>query len=379
VSEAVTIRHPLQPFDGRNLTPGALVPAGPFSFDGSALAGARAAAGPRAEPPPLLVGPLAPPSAQDVSLEELLAFFRSPVRGFFRDRLDLALPREEEPLSDELPVEVDALTTWSVGDRVLRDLLRGLPAEQARQQEWRRGVLPPAWLGWRLLATVIDHAEPLAAEGLRLRHAGVSTGAARAVDVDVDLGDGRRLRGTVPEVYGDRLVPVGYSRLGARHRLESWVQLLALAASDEDRPWTAYTLGRPTNSRSRTPYSLSQLGPLDHTARDVLADLVALRDRGLTEPLPLPLKASLAYARQRRTRAGHDDAVVKAGWDWADGRYPGECSDPEQARAWGPAAPLPGLGEAPREGEEYPGESTRFGALAMRLWSPLLTAEQGSW
>lgn len=374
VREAVTSRHPLQPFDRRNLEPGALVPGHPFTFDRAALAGAIAAAGERRPPAPLLSGPLPRAPLGDVQLEDLLAFYKSPVRGFFRDRLDLALPREEEPLSAGLPVEIDQLEQWSVGDRVLHDLLAGRDPDQTRQQEWRRGALPPGWLGWRILADVMGKAQPLAAEGLRLR-----TRPPRAVDVDVDLGEGRRLRGTVPQVYGDRLVPVGYSRLGATHRLQSWIQLLALAAGDDDHAWSAFTLGRPTNSRSRTPWSLSQLGPLDHTARGMLRDLVAIRDGGLNEPLPLPLKTSLAYARQRRTRATADEALVKAGWEWTDGRFPGECSDVEQVRAWGPKAAIPGLGGPPLPGEEHEGETTRFSALAMRLWSPLLTAEQGSW
>jgi exodeoxyribonuclease V gamma subunit len=373
VSAAVTVHHPLQPFDVRNLEPGALVPGQVFSFDAAALAGARAARGERVTTA-FLSRPLAPGGADDVSLEELLSFWRSPVRGFLRDRLDLALPREEDPLDDGLPVEIDSLALWGVGDRVLRDLLAGLDPATARQHEWRRGVLPPGFLGWRLLGEVIDKATPLAREALALR-----TRPAQAVDVDVDLGDGRRLRGTVPQVYGDRLVPVSYSRLGATHRLQSWLQLLALAASDEDRAWSAHTVGRPGNSRSRTPFGLSQLGPLDHRARALLRDLVALRDGGLTEPLPLPLKASLAYARQRRTHATSDEALVKAGYDWNDGRFPGECSDPEQLRVWGPKATLPGLAEPPHPGEEYDGETSRFGALAMRVWSPLLIAEQGSW
>ncbi|GAB7007176.1 exodeoxyribonuclease V subunit gamma [Nocardioides sp. AN3] len=373
VSEAVTVRHPLQPFDRRNLVAGELTPGEPFSFDRAALAGARAALSERRPVPPLLEGPLPAPAAADVSLEELVDFFKSPVRGFFRQRLDLALPRDEEPLDDGLPVEIDSLAQWSVGDRVLHDLLRGEPVEKARQQEWRRAQLPPGQLGWRLLAGISGKAEPIAREALALR-----TRPATSVDVDVDLGGGRRLRGTVAEVYGDRLVPVSYSRLGATHRLQSWIRLLALAASDDDRAWTAHTLGRPTNSRARTPYSLSQLGPLDHTALAVLGDLVALRDRGLTEPLPLPLKASFGYARQRRTQATADAALQKAGWDWEDGRFPGEQSDPEQVRAWGPGAGLPGLDGPPFDGEDYPGESTRFGALALRLWSPLLIAEQGS-
>jgi exodeoxyribonuclease V gamma subunit len=235
-------------------------------------------------------------------------------------------------------------------------------------------VLPPGQLGWRILKQLLERAVPLAAEAARLR-----TRPPGVVEVDVDLGAGRRLRGSVADVYGDRLVPVSYSRLGAAHRLQSWIRLLALTATDEDRSWTAHTLGRPANSRSRDAFSVSLLGPLDHRAAETLRELVALRDRGLCEPLPLPLKASLSYARVRRTMATQDEALRKAGWDWDDGRFPGEQSHTAHVRVWGRRAGLPGLGEPPRPGEEFDGETTRFGALAMRLWSPVLTAEQGSW
>ena len=373
VSDQVSVHHPLQPFDARNLIAGELVPQRAFTFDRAALAGATAA---RVQQPvaPFLPGPLVPAAPDDVVLEDLLAFWKSPVRAFLRDRLDLAIPREEELLDDGMPVEIDNLLQWGVGERVLHDLLGGLDVETARQHEWRRGVLPPGFLGWRVLADLIGKAEPLARQALTLR-----TRPATAVDIDVDLGDGRRLRGTVPQVYGDRLVPVSFSRLGATHRLQSWIQLLALAASDEDRAWSAHTIGRPTNSRSRVPYGHSQLGPLDHRAAALLRDLVALRDAGLTEPLPFPLKSSLTYARQRRTHGTSDEAVDKAGWDWRDGRFPGECSDAEQVRTWGAKAPIPGLSQAPLSGEAFDGETHRFGALAMRVWSPLLVAEQGSW
>ena len=97
------------------------------------------------------------------------------------------------------------------------------------------------------------------------------------------------------------------------------------------------------------------------------------------EPLPLPLKASFAYAKLRRTQGTVDEALRKAGWDWDDGKYPGECSDPAHVAAWGAGAGLPGLDVAPGPDEDHPGETTRFGALALRLWGPLLTREQGSW
>src|SRR4051794_28029789 len=275
VSEAVTVRHPLQPFDAKNVSPGTLVAGTTFSFDRAAAAGARAAAGPRVPPVPFLDAVLPPEQPHDVALADLVRFWSDPVKGFLgRDGVDGALPADEDQPEDALPVEIDSLAQWAVGDRVLGDLLAGLDRDVVKQREWRRGELPPGQLGWRMLGQILDRAGPIRDAAADLR-----TTEPRSVDVAVDLGDGRRLVGTVPEVYGDRLVSVTYSRLGAKHRLSSWVHLLALAASDEDHSWTAHTIGRP-HSRSRDDTAVSLLGPLDHTAVDRLRDLVALRDRG---------------------------------------------------------------------------------------------------
>jgi exodeoxyribonuclease V gamma subunit len=374
VSEAVTVRHPLQPFDARNVEPGALVTDTTFSFDGAAAAGARALAGPRVAPVPFLDAPLPPDRADLVVLDDLVRFWSDPVKGFLgRDGVDVALPADEEQPEDALPVEIDSLAQWAVGDRVLGDLLAALDPAVVKQREWRRGELPPGQLGWRMLGQILDRAGPLHAAAAALRRT-----PPRGVDVAVDLGDGRRLVGTVPEVYGDRLVSVTYSRLGAKHRIASWVRLLALASSDDDHSWTAHTVGRP-HSRSREDTATSLLGPLDHTARDLLRDLVRLRDRGLRAPLPLPLKASLAYARSRRTHADVPDALVKAGYDWKDNKFPGEQSEPAVLKIWGRVDHPPEVGERPGPGEDFPGETGRFGALALRVWSPLIEAEQGSW
>ncbi len=374
VSEAVTIHHPLQPFDARNVTPGALVPAETFSFDAAAAGGARAAAGPRVAVPAFVTGPLPPTAPADVPLADLVRFWGDPVKGFLaRDGVDVALPADEEQPEDSLPVEIDNLDQWAVGDRVLGDLLAGLPPDLVAQREWRRGLLPPGQLGWRMLDDILRKAAPLRTAALELR-----TVPPRAVDVSVDLGDGRWLRGTVPEVYGDRLVPVHYSRLGAKHRLASWVWLLALTASDDDRNWTAHTLGRPSNSRSRDTHGVSLLGPLDHTALGLLRDLVALRDAGLRDPLPVPLKTSLRYARARRAHADVPDALEKAGYEWTS-RFGGDRDADAVRRIWGPGASLPGVGVAPGPGEDFAGEASRFGALALRVWSPLIQAEQGGW
>ena len=370
------VRHPLQPFDARNVTPGALVPGPPSRFDRTALAGARAAAG-AAHRPRRRSWPGRWPRPADGATSRSTTWRRSS-----STRCATSCARGSTSpcpgggaVTDGLPVEVDNLAQWAVGDRVLHDLLAGVDPDRARQQEWRRGVLPPGGsAGARSPASWTGRCR------WPRRPARCAPSRPGAVDVDVDLGGGRRLRGTVPGVYGDRLVPVSYSRLGPTHRLQSWLRLLALSAGDPDRNWTAHTLGRPSNSRSREA-TRSRCSARSTTTPPATccAPSSTCATAGRCEPLPLPLKASFTYARQRRTRATTAEALRKAGWDWKDGRFPGEQSEAAHARVWGPGAALPGLDRAPAQGEESDGETTRFGALALRLWSPLLRAEQGSW
>ena len=101
-------------------------------------------------------------------------------------------------------------------------------------------------------------------------------------------------------------------------------------------------------------------------------------DTGLREPLPVPLRTSLRYARARHARADVPDALEKAGYKWRS-KFGGERDGGAAIRIWGTEAPIPGLTTAPVTGEEFAGETTRFGALALRVWSPLIQAEQGGW
>jgi exodeoxyribonuclease V gamma subunit len=82
------------------------------------------------------------------------------------------------------------------------------------------------------------------------------------------------------------------------------------------------------------------------------------------------LKTGFAWADRRRP--GNDVAVRKdAEFKWLSNRFPGENDDAAHVAVWGAGAPLEVLLGEPRPGEEYDGESTRLGALAMRLWRPM--------
>ncbi|MEH3140644.1 MAG: exodeoxyribonuclease V subunit gamma [Mycobacterium kyogaense] len=357
VRERVHIRHPLQPFDIDNVTPGALGtrPGEPFTFDTSALTAARATTGQRTVRPPLVGAPLPAPPLDDVGLDDLVAFFKDPVKGFFR-ALDFTLPWDVDTVEDGMPVEIDALAEWKIGARMLEDMQRGMTPAQAQQAEWRRGSLPPGRLGWRQAQELAQRAAALAAAAQQHR-----TSAPRAFDVDVAIDTavsaGRRVTGTVPRVYGERLVWVTYSKLDGRHLLESWIRLVALAARHPGREWSAVCIGRA--KRGDTPRQ-RLLGPPED-AVGVLADLVEMYDDGRRRPIPLPPKTSYAWAETEHHRGSPSR---EAGWKWKSSKYPGEDAEPAHVMVWGAGRPLVDLVAA------------GLPQYATRLWSPMLRAER---
>ena len=363
VRARVVVEHPLQPFDVRNVERGRLVPGVPFSFDPTVLRAARTATGERAERPGFVREPLPPPPPDDVVLADLVAFFKDPVKGFFR-ALEYTLPWDVDGVEDAMPVDVNALEEWTVGDQMLNDILGGMTPDEAKQAEWRRGRLPPGQLGWRKATEVRDQAALLAGAALRHRRP-----EAAAYDVDVDLGS-RRLTGTVPQVFGDRLVSVTYSKLDGKHLLESWILLLALTAHDPRRDWSAICIGRP--KRGTIPREEGLGRPQDHAVQ-LLADLVAIYDTGRREPIPLPIKTSYAWALARHCG---DDPEKQASYRWKSDRYPGEDEAPAHVRAWGKNARLADLMQPLRSGEQHDGEDNRLGAFAARLWLPMLRSER---
>ncbi|KAA1249103.1 exodeoxyribonuclease V subunit gamma [Mycobacterium simiae] len=360
----ILIKHPLQPFDRKNVTPGALVPATPFTFDPAALAAAAASTGTRCAPAAFIGDRLPEPPAGDVTLADLLDFFKNPVKGFFR-ALDVTLPWDVDTVEDEMPVEIDALQAWTVGDRILHDILRGMHPDAAANAEWRRGTLPPGRIGVRRAKEVLDCACQLARAALPHMAADGD-----AYDIDIDLGAGRRLSGTVTPVYGEHLVSVTYSKLAPKQVLTSWIGLVALAAQLPGRDWAALCIGRGA-SKTRTA-SRVFAPPPDPVA--VLRDLVSLYDAGRREPLPLPLKTSYAWSQARRDG---DEPAAAARERWESNRFrDGDDREPAHLRVWGDKPAFGVLLGAPRPGEEVAGEDTRLGALAARLWLPLLNAER---
>ena len=364
----VLTHHPLQPFDEANFVAGRLREDGAFTFDRLALAGARAARSDRTTVGVLVPSPLPAPDATppDVSLADLQDFFAHPVRGFFR-RLRIARPYDADGVKDAIPITLDALEKWSVGDRLASEVLGGADAIAVGEALRVTGQLPPGPLGKGVLDDIVAVVRPLVIRALELRQA-----PQRSLDVDIDLGGGRRLSGTLGDVWGNNAVSVSFSTLGAKHRLAAWINALALAAGLPDENWTVHTIGR-----HRSGGQVQLIGPLaQHQAQQWLRDLVALYDAGQCEPLPVPLKTSLAWAEEflrARDGSGADpDVKGRAAWEtprFNHSGFPLEDADAWHVRAFGEHADYTLLASPTRAGEQGP---HRLGHFAWRLWSPLI-------
>jgi exodeoxyribonuclease V gamma subunit len=372
VREHVVVRHPLSGVDERCFVAGSLGRDGPFSFDAVSYRAALAGRAGRTDPGPFLARPLPPqPRPEEVELDDLVAALEHPARWFLRHRLQLTFFDEHEDVEDRLPLQMSGLDSWQVGDRLLDACLAGADRQQAVAAEWRRGEVPPRELGRAVLDEVAGRVEPLAAAAFA-----VGQGSGSVVDVRADLPTGGLVTGTVPGVHGDVVVRTVYSRLAAKHRLRAWVQLLALVASQPERPWRAVTIGRPPGGRATAMVS-ELVTPDPALAPQLLEQLVRLRDKALREPLPMPVAAACSYATQRLGGAADDlQALESARYEWNGGF---ERTDEAYLMCW-PTGQLDDLLGTPDATEHawWPDDCSRFGVLARRVWDVLLRHESVS-
>ncbi len=385
--QRVLVQHPLQSFDPRNFGPGS-ERQGTRSFDPVSLDGAVALSAPRRAPRPFLAGCLPPVGGDVVQLDSLVRFVEHPVKAFLRERLGWFAGNASDEVNDSLPIDLDPLERWEVGDRLLTARLAGADLPAAVDAERARGILPPGRLVDAVLADVTPTVEGLVEAVAALPCAGAEP---RSLDVNVRLADGRILIGTVPGVRDGIIVRCVYSRLGAKHRLAAWVRFLALTAAWSDEAIASVLLGRGRKPpgrrqliRTSVLHPLSAGAPGSRDARRVAAlagisVLVDLYDRGMREPLPIYCDTSAAWAEARRAGDDPGDTAMK---EWKSAfEFPREDGEPEHVMVLGGEVPFEDLlMAAPRPDECGPGwdesESSRFGRLAGRLWNRLLDHEQ---
>lgn len=371
--QRVVVRHPLQPFDRRNFD-SASGPAAPepWGFDHVNLAGARSLEREPAAPRPFLDEPLPPKHIEILELEELIKFVEHPVRAFLKQRLGIEVRDFFEEVEDDLPIELDGLGKWSVGNAFLTARRKGVDERAAVLAEIRRGGLPPEQLG----KGVIDEQVPRVNEILALADKVLPKGNREACDVRIPLSGGAVLAGTIGGIEDGVLGTVTLSKVKPKQRLSAWVRLLALTVSRPDVSWEAITVGQSPNGRGRLCVArMCGLGDSSEErharALEYLEVIVDLHRRGMREPLPIFCGASAAYFEALGTKP---DPFAEAAGKFDSGfNFNGEIDDAEHRFVYPDIGSLHDLHDLDlRPDESGAGwsnsENTRIGVLAHRLW-----------
>jgi exodeoxyribonuclease V gamma subunit len=285
-----------------------------------------------------------------IELDRLVSFAERPVWALLRERLGIKLSESFEEIEDAIPVELDGLQKWELGQRLLDGVLAGAALDDCMRAELAGGALPPGELARRPLAEIKSVVERLAAEAEEME-------AVASVEVDLVLPDGRRLAGTVAGVCGGTIRTVSYSRVRARERIKAWVRLLALSAAHAERSYDSVVIGRARSERRYdAQVTVARIPPVPD-ALEQLATVIELYDHGMREPLPLPPETAAAYAQS-------GEEAAREAWtsEWG---YDKEDRAPEHVRVFGGVIPFEQLIAQPG-----------FDEYAHRLWDPLLEREQ---
>jgi len=341
----LTLEHPLQPFSIRYFDPAAEADPRLFTYaDEWREVHGRSAAG-REDPP----APERPEGA--LTLNRLTRFLRSPVAGFFAERLKVHLELPEERQHEHEPFAFDRLEQFQLGQELIDAALKA-PSQEAgitdTLQRWQRaGRLPLGEYAKLALEPILSgvhstlrHLQPLTdfkplpgALEIALELP-VDTDSLDVGSLDVESlaledwltgvsvrGDEYRLIRTSPQAVADRRGP-------RWHRLmRLWVEHLAGCA--QGYALTSVLIGPDTGV---------QLDPLSRQrATEILTTLASRWLQAFQAPPPLACKTGLALLTEEpdRARSKAQEAYI------GNLNLAGEVQlDPALARAWPEFDPL---------------------------------------
>ncbi len=373
--------HPRQRFDERNFEP-----ASPWSFDPVARDGAVARTRPRGERPPFLPRPLEAADPDVIDLADLREFLDHPVKHFLRRVLRVQVPERPErsggrpvqpvpgasgapraPEGRDLVVELDALQTWKLADRLLAHRLDGGAFDRFARRELAVGTLPPG----RRAQAELDDADARTAPLLAaLAELGFLGAPATPRLIDLTLPDGTRLVGATNDARGRHPGPVAVrpGEIGPQHHLAAWLELMLLVAADPRTPWWSVSVGYDARKKIAVVDALAvaTTDPQERRrgAEAALAVAVDCFRRGRREPAPLFRKLSHALT--------HDGHPARA-WDPGQ-RHGGDRLDVWNRMAFDNAT-LEHLLAVPARPDDPPGRAEgRVLRWAQHLW----TAVDGS-
>ena len=314
VREHLQNLHSRMPFAAENYQPG--------SYKQSFAAEWLPAASQSGVAQPEFVQPLPVQPLTLMSLEQLLRFWRHPVRAWFQQRLGVAFWMEESELPDSEPFAPDSLERYQINAQLLNALVNGDDPQQLYARHRAAGNLPYGAFGELFWQSQTEEMQDVAAEvsGQRL--------PSENREVNLTLGT-VQLTGWLTQVQADGLLRWRPGVLNMNDGLLLWLEHLVYCALGGNGTSRMY-------GRKQSRWRFNALSAEEACAR--LTDYVAACEAGLAQPLMLLNKSGGAWLEasfdKKTGQLLDDDATQKKALNklqqaWQGGfQVEGEGSDP---------------------------------------------------
>lgn len=253
--------------------------------------------------------PQADDSWRQVSLNQLINFFRHPARYLLRERLAMRLEVTDDQLDIREPFELDGLQAWSLRQQLLNTKLNPNAATNMLDLVQASGVLPQGIMGEYIFESQIEKVDEFA-DKLLLRY---PTNLLPAIPFELQFNDFflNGQLGESPQLHDGGLFHYRMAKTKGHDLLAMWISHLVLNAVQPANIGRQSTLITEDNDY--------QFSPVDN-AHIILQQLIELYWQGIHQPLPLFSNTSYTFAKTNlnSSKASPETAALNA---WLGSQY----------------------------------------------------------
>ncbi|MES2890743.1 MAG: exodeoxyribonuclease V subunit gamma [Bacteroidota bacterium] len=163
-------------------------------------------------------------SFDEIALDGCINFFKNPFKGYYNNVLKIYYREDDVLLEEEEVFELDHLQQWQLKNELL--VLDEEPALELKDKLVKTGRLPLRHMADVAIATV----NTAVMRPRELLQSIVHNENATSLPIEIKLA-GSTLKGTIKNIYGDRLLAISFSGNECKYLLEAYIRYLSLRAA----------------------------------------------------------------------------------------------------------------------------------------------------
>ena len=162
---------------------------------------------------------------EQVFVHQLVNFFKNPAKAYFNNTLGIFFEGENLSLAETEIFDLDNLQSWALKNQLVHLTDSDLP--NFRKRSTLTGLIPLKSFADIALADTVKDVSAVK----EMFQSVTQPHEAQEVELDVELGNGLKLNGSVGGIYNDKHVTVCFSKNECKHLMTTYIKYLALQAN----------------------------------------------------------------------------------------------------------------------------------------------------